>query len=335
MRNTRSRKGLASTVATVLMFFILFTVGTGYFIFVNGLNSQYSSNLQTAQRNLSGGLGESLKVTAVLLSSTGDLGFYVNNTASGSGSGNVTIAMVISPTGADLKCMGTSLTAWACASQSATFTLCSNASCSTTTSPSPNSLGVKAGKGSAVIDTGYVYPTGTTDTVRVVTNFGNAFAATYPTALTSQSSVSANTAQSLTINPSTFKWTTIQPSTSSVHQSNFASNCNSASCGAAYTSSVTVGNTLVYALGWSGQSPPSTPTDTRGSTFTLGVSNSASIPVTPTLVQNQYASNCSSQNCSLAYTNPVTSGNVLVFGIGWYNQSPPTTPTDTRGDTYV
>ena len=67
------------------MFFILFTVGTGYFIFVNGLNSEYTSNLQTAQRNLSGGLGESLKVTVTLLSSSGDLGFYVNNTASGSG----------------------------------------------------------------------------------------------------------------------------------------------------------------------------------------------------------------------------------------------------------
>src|SRR6267143_2030336 len=319
MRNTRSRKGLASTVATVLMFFILFTVGTGYFIFVNGLNSQYSSNLQTAQRNLSGGLGESLKVTAVLLSSTGDLGFYVNNTASGSGSGNVTIAMVISPTGADLKCMGTSLTAWACASQSATFTLCSNASCSTTTSPSPNSLGVKAGKGSAVIDTGYVYPTGTTDTVRVVTNFGNAFAATYPTALTSQSSVSANTAQSLTINPSTFKWTTIQPSTSSVHQSNFASNCNSASCGAACTSSVTVGNTLVYALGWSGQSPPTTPTDTRGDTYVLGASQSVVYnPPSPSVVQSKYLAYCNSANCQLGYTSSVTAGNTLVYGLGWY-----------------
>ena len=30
---------MASTIATVLMFFMLFTIGTGYFIFVNGLNS--------------------------------------------------------------------------------------------------------------------------------------------------------------------------------------------------------------------------------------------------------------------------------------------------------
>src|SRR5438309_2803128 len=277
--NTRSRKGLASTVATVLMFFMLFTIGTGYFIFVNGLNSQYTSSLQTAQRNLSGGLGENLKVTAVLLSSNGDLGYYVNNTSTGTSSANVTIAMVLSSTGAVLKCTGKSLSAGACGSQSITFTLCSNASCSTTVSPSPSSVGVKAGKGSAVIDTGYLYVASTTDVVRVVTNFGNAFAANYPSALTSQSSVSANTAQPLTINPATFKWTTIQPSTASVAQSNYASNCNSASCGAAYTSSVTVGNTLVYALGWYNQAPPATPTDTRGSTFSLGVSNSASVPV--------------------------------------------------------
>src|SRR5207245_714149 len=82
----------------------------------------------------------------------------------------------------------------------------------------------------------------------------------------------------------------------------------------------------------SGQGPPSTPTDTRGSTFTLGASTSASIPVTPALVQKQYTSNCNSQNCALAYTSSVTSGNVLALGIGWYNQSPPTTPTDPRGD---
>src|SRR6266849_10440852 len=50
--------------------------------------------------------------------------------------------------------------------------------------------------------------------------------------------------------------------TPSVVQQRYASNCKSSSCGLAYTSSVTAGNTLAFALGWYGQNPPSTPTDT-------------------------------------------------------------------------
>src|SRR2546427_8149209 len=113
--------------------------------------------------------------------------------------------------------------------------------------------------------------------------------------------------------------------------------CSSASCGLAFTSSVAAGNTLAFALGWYGQSPPSTPTDTRGDTFTLGVSNSVSAPSgnPPTLVQKNYNSNCSSASCGLAFTSNVVSGNTLAFALGWYNQSPPSTPTDTRGDTFT
>src|SRR3989475_3887917 len=116
-------------------------------------------------------------------------------------------------------------------------------------------------------------------------------------------------------------------------QKNYNSNCNSASCGLAYTSNVVAGNTLAFALGWYNQSPPSTPTDTRGDTFTLGVSNS--VTAAPTLVQKNYNSNCNSASCGLAYTSNVVAGNTLAFALGWYNQSPPSTPTDTRGDTFT
>src|SRR5207249_2656771 len=89
-------------------------------------------------------------------------------------------------------------------------------------------------------------------------------------------------------------------------------------------------------LGWYGQSPPSTPTDTRGDTFTLGVSNSVSAPSgnPPTLVQKNYNSNCSSASCGLAFTSNVVSGDILVFGLGWTTQSPPSTPTDSLGDSF-
>src|SRR2546427_4700265 len=120
-------------------------------------------------------------------------------------------------------------------------------------------------------------------------------------------------------------------------QKAYTSNCNSSSCGLAFTSSVTAGDTLAFALGWYGQNPPSTPTDTRGDTFTLGVSNSVSAVggTPPTLVQKAYTSNCNSASCGLAFTSNVASGNVLAFALGWYNQSPPSTPTDTSGSTFT
>jgi hypothetical protein len=334
-RYTRSRRALSSTIATTFMFVMLFTIGTSYFLFVNNLNQQYTQNLQSAQRNLQGGLSESLTVSTVLLTSNSHVGFYVNNTASGSVTSNVTIAMVLASNGAILSCSGKALKAGSCSSQSTAFTACTNASCSTTASPAPNSIGVKAGKGSPVVDTGYTYVAATTVVVRVLTNLGSAFAMTYPPTSQYLSSVNANTAQTLTVDPTTFKWTTIAASSSSLAQSNYVANCNSASCGAAYGSSVTVGNTLVYALGWYNQAPPSTPTDTRGSTFSLGVSSSVAAPITPSLVQQRYASNCNALNCGLAYSSNVASGNTLVFGLGWFGQSPPSAPTDTRGDTFV
>src|SRR2546422_4685317 len=131
---------------------------------------------------------------------------------------------------------------------------------------------------------------------------------------------------------------TLFPSTTlfrSLVQKNYNSNCNSASCGLAYTSNVVAGNTLAFALGWSGQNPPSTPTDTRGNTFTLGASNSVTAGGgTLSLVQRKYVPNCSSASCGAAFTSSVTVGDILVFGLGWPNNAPPSTPTDTLGDTY-
>src|SRR2546427_5396271 len=117
-------------------------------------------------------------------------------------------------------------------------------------------------------------------------------------------------------------------------QKNYNSNSTSASYGLAFTSTVVSGNTLAFALGSVNQSPPSTPTDTRGNTFTLGVSNSVAGPA-PTLVQKNYNSNCSSASCGLAFTSSVSAGNTLAFALGWYGQSPPSTPTDTRGNTFA
>src|SRR5207245_2657289 len=124
------------------------------------------------------------------------------------------------------------------------------------------------------------------------------------------------------------------PSLDSHGQRRYTSNCASSNSGLAYTSNVVSRNTLAFALGWYNQSPPSTPTDTLGDTFTLGVSNSVT-GAAPALVQKAYTSDCNSSSCGLAFTSNVASGNVLAFALGWYNQSPPSTPTDTRGNTFT
>jgi len=46
-----ARRGTAGVIAAVIMFGILFTVGTGYFIFVNSTNNQYVKNLVAASGN--------------------------------------------------------------------------------------------------------------------------------------------------------------------------------------------------------------------------------------------------------------------------------------------
>jgi len=48
LANRRSRRGVAGILATVIMFAILFTVGTTYFIFAQAQNSSYVQSLIAA-----------------------------------------------------------------------------------------------------------------------------------------------------------------------------------------------------------------------------------------------------------------------------------------------
>src|SRR5438445_3521187 len=83
-----------------------------------------------------------------------------------------------------------------------------------------------------------------------------------------------------------------------------------------------------------GSGAPTSVTDMLGDSFTLGVSTSTSGSA-PTLVQKNYNANCASASCQLAFTQNVVAGNTLVFALGWYGQNPPSTPTDTRLDTFT
>src|ERR1700752_4877600 len=92
----RTRSGVAGILAAIIMFAILFTVGTSYFIFVNATDNQYVKSLNSAASTLQASKAESMVVTTVLISN-GDVGFYTNNTSGVTM--NMTVAYVISSTG--------------------------------------------------------------------------------------------------------------------------------------------------------------------------------------------------------------------------------------------
>src|SRR5271155_3642977 len=172
----RSRKAVANLVATVILFAILFTVGTSYFVFLGSQNASYVSNLLAATNKEQGRLQESISVNTIL-ESNGDVGFDVNNTSSMTV--NMTAALVVSSAGLLLKCDGVGFPA--------------GAGCGNSTPTLWKTL--DPGVGSSAFDTGYLYVAGTTDTVKVITARGNSYSATYPTPASQASS-----SQSVTVN---------------------------------------------------------------------------------------------------------------------------------------
>ena len=145
------------------MFTMLFTVGAGYFLYVNQANTVYTKALLARAGGISSQAEEALSLTADLTAG-GDISVYANNTG---GIGvNITSLYLLGSSGATLKCMGVGLP-------------------SSCTNGTPFPIWVNVGGGSGVIDTGYVPISGDVYTLKVVTQRGTVFSATYPTAATS------------------------------------------------------------------------------------------------------------------------------------------------------
>src|SRR5437870_985300 len=286
---------------------MLFSVGTGYFMFVINGESQYSQALANRTQGLQSQLTESLKITPASGASN-HLVFTATNV--GGTAANITDVFVLDPSGV-----------------TRTYGLGFGPN---TTPALPG--GVTPQNTSASYDTGITIVPGTY-TIKVITHRGNAYTATYPVP---PATSFASSTGSLTVALSSFRWVQLT-GTSSIKQENYVANCNAALCGVGFSSNVASGDTLVYALGAANHIAPATPTDTRGNTFTLGAANTVTTPSTtpPTLVQKRYTSNCASSLCGLAYSSNVATGNTLAFALGWLNQSPPSTPTDTLGNTYT
>src|SRR5881409_3394698 len=288
---------------------MIFSVGSGYYLFVSSAQSQYSQALTNKGTDLRSKSVESLRITPTSSGASNHLVFTATNV--GGTAANITDVFVLDPSGV-------------------THTYGLGFGGSNTTPALPG--GVTPQKTSASYDTGITIVPGTY-TIKVITHRGNAYTATYPVP---PATSFASSTGSLTVDLSSFRWVQLT-GTSSIKQENYVANCNAALCGVGFSSNVTSGDTLVYALGWPNHAAPATPTDTRGNTYTLGAANtvSASSGNPPTLVQSKYTSNCASSLCGLGFTSNVATGNTLAFALGWVNQSPPSTPTDTLGDTYT
>src|SRR5437870_12555414 len=252
---------------------MIFSVGAGYFMFVINGESQYSQALANRTQGLQSKLAESLTITPASGASN-HLVFTATNI--GGAAANITDVFVVEPSGV-------------------THTYGLGFGGSNTTPALPG--GVTPQKTSTSYDTGITIVPGT-HPLKVLTHSGNAYTATYPPVPTSF----ASSTGSLTVDLSSFRWVQLT-GTSSITQENYVANCNAALCGVGFSSSVTSGDTLVYALGWANHNAPATPTDTRGNTFNLGAANtvSASSGNPPTLVQSKYTSNCASSLCGLGF----------------------------------
>src|SRR2546428_11699475 len=301
------RRAVSGVVGGLLLFSMLFSVGTGYFMFVINGESQYSQALANRTQGLQSQLTESLKITPASGASN-HLVFTATNI--GGTAANITDVFVLDPSGV-----------------TRTYGLGFGPN---TTPALPG--GVTPQKTSASYDTGITIVPGTY-TIKVITHRGNAYTATYPVP---PATSFASSTGSLTVDLSSFRWVQLT-GTSSITQENYVANCNASLCGVGFLSSISSGDTLAFAAGWANHAAPATPTDTRGNTYSLGAANTVSTPsaTPPTLVQQRYTSNCASSLCGLGYSSPVATGNTLAFALGWLNQNAPSTPTDTRGNTFT
>ncbi len=153
------RKATAGILAAVMLFAMLFTVGTSYFIFVNNDNLLYARSLAARTDAVQASLNELLTVTTVTVNGN-HVGFFVNNT--GGLNANLTAVWVLDSSPNLLKCDGRGLPTSSCGNSSPALP-----------------LAVNSGQSSPKIDTGYVYSTGVL-VVKIFTARGGAFSASYP-----------------------------------------------------------------------------------------------------------------------------------------------------------
>lgn len=138
-------------MAAIILFAMLFTVGTTYFLYVNLNNQLYTKALSERYNFQQNRLLEQAQLTTGL--DNGNISFVISNM--GSVAVNITAVFLIAPNGAISVLTGTA------------------------TSP-PLPILVNAGANSTKIDTKVRYPGSGTYVIRALSSRGSAFVATYP-----------------------------------------------------------------------------------------------------------------------------------------------------------
>ena len=162
-RRSGKARGISGIIGAVILFTMLFTIGTEYFIFVNNANNLENQALTNRASTLANRLQDGMTITTSL-NSAGYVQFYLNDT--GGTTLNVTSIMVLDSSGKVLECDGLGLPAsQGCINTAPVLPLVANAG-----------TGVPA-SGYAVTDVQYA--SGTL-TLKLITSDGAIFSATYP-----------------------------------------------------------------------------------------------------------------------------------------------------------
>ncbi|MCL5672983.1 MAG: hypothetical protein JRN13_07120 [Nitrososphaerota archaeon] len=180
------RRGISGIIAAVMLFAMLFSVGTSYFLFVNNNNLLYSQAASARNSATQNALAESALVSASAAGGTSVITFTVDNT------GGVAL----------------NITSFFLTSSSNSLEFCQHGS----SSPCPTlPVVVSVGATSNAISTGTTYASPTTYTLRVVTQRGNVFTTTYPPTATSLAAqaLSSGAIGDLYMKLGTFTWYTV------------------------------------------------------------------------------------------------------------------------------
>jgi hypothetical protein len=188
-RVSTKRRAVAGILAAVILFAMLFSVGAGYFLFVNTENGLYQSVLFNNANKVTNAVTEGVVVTTLATkTSPQHIGFYVNNT--GGSTANVTSFYVSNSSGYVLACAGQGVPTPKC------------------TSNSQFPIILNVGAGSQTVDTLFPPVSGVTYVLKILTARGNVFSTTYPptaTALASQA-LSSGAIGDLYMNFSSFRY---------------------------------------------------------------------------------------------------------------------------------
>ncbi len=181
-RKLKRRRAVAGIVASVILFAMIFSIGTTYFLFVNNQNLSYNQSLVNRGNALQDRMNELFTVSSILTLSS-NLGFTLQNT------GNIPVSVV-----------------------SVLLSDSSGNLLKVYQSPTPQTTpalpyAVNPGVTSGTIDTGYPYVSLNTYFLRVVTSRGNGQTVQYPPNVPNYV-LHAQASGSLTIDMSTFKWLT-------------------------------------------------------------------------------------------------------------------------------